>query len=153
MAPVPIALCGKHADMADAFISGMLPEFEVVHVCHSAPVAISELRALLRGERTEPASGRGTNFKTAEAAKAPKAIFVGGGFAPSELDEMRSVEELQRVPWLYPSAARRAAGEQARGNLAPPPMDIILGRAKGAMKEKGLLDAPDGHGSGILWEY
>ena len=89
MAPIPIALCGKHPDMAQDFITRMLPEYEVVHVCHSAPVAISELRALLRNERTEPSSGLGSNCKSLGPIKVPKAIFIGGGFAPSEVDDMK----------------------------------------------------------------
>lgn len=64
-------------------------------------------------------------------------------------------KELQSVPWLYPSAFKRAASQQARGNLGPPPMEVVIARAKETMKEKGLVEGKENEvqGAGELWEY
>ncbi|KAK4499205.1 hypothetical protein PRZ48_009718 [Zasmidium cellare] len=146
MAPIPIVLCGKHPDMCDNFIRGMLPEYEVVHVCHNAPVAKSELPALLKGERTEPCSGKGSNTKT-RSPKIPKAIFVGGGFSETELEEMRAVDVLRTVPWMYPPANRRPKTN------GPPPMEMIIARAKEAFVEHGFVEGKEDQVEVGLWDW
>lgn len=115
-------------------------------MCHNAPVAISELVPLLKGERLEPCSGKGTNTKTSDP-KIPKAIFVGGGFSDTELQEMRAVEILRTVPWMYPPAHKRPK------TTGPPPMEMIIARVKEAFAEHGFIEGKEDQVEVGLWDY
>ena len=102
---------------------------KVVHVIHSAPIGKSEFVPLLAGESTIPVSGLGSNFNNPNP-QVPKAIFIGGGFAASEIEEMYQVPALQAVPWVYPPAGR------ANGTV-PPPTNFIVERLKQVFQEHG----------------
>ncbi|KAF7185850.1 hypothetical protein HII31_12723 [Pseudocercospora fuligena] len=125
---IPIALCGKQPSMAAAFVEGMAPEYDVVHVCHNAPIALSELPALFNGEFPCPASGKGSNFNNADP-RVPKAIFVGGGFTQYELNQIRKNEDICSVPMIFPDPQTRPTGN------VPPPMDRIVARVKARLGE------------------
>lgn len=118
----------------------------MVHVCHNAPIAKSELPPLLKGKRIEPASGKGSNTKTSEP-KIPEAIFVGGGFSETELEEMRAVDVLRTVPWMYPSAHKRPK------TTGPPPIEMIVARAKEAFAEHGFVEGGEDQVEVGLWDY
>ncbi|KAK5170457.1 uncharacterized protein LTR77_005045 [Saxophila tyrrhenica] len=127
--PVPIAIGGKEASISEEFIELMKPDYDVVHVINSAPVGKSEFIPLLKGEYTIPVTMLGSNFNNPNP-KVPKAIFIGGGFAQSEIDEMYNVCSLQVVPWVYPPAGR------SNGTVVPP-TSFIAERVKAVFKENG----------------
>ena len=102
----------------------------MVHVINNAPVGVSEFVHLLKCEITLPQSGLGSNFNNPDPRN-PKAIFIGGGFSQSEIDEMISVESLLTVPWLYPPTAGRENG------TVVPPTAAIVARVKQVFAEHG----------------
>lgn len=80
----------------------------------------------------KPSSGIGSNAES-ETTQSFRAIVAGGGFTPAELDEIRRVDVLTDLVWLYPEAARNA-------NAGPPPMDVIVTRAKNKLREIGIVE-------------
>lgn len=147
-APVPIGLGGKEPAVAKEFIRLMLPEYDgkqaspisdqipaliqpVVHVIHSSPNGKSEFLPLLTGEETIPVSGLGSNVANG-IPQVPRAIFIGGGFSPSEINEMYgSSIAMQDVPWVYPTARKRDNG------TVIPPVSAIVARVKQVFAQNG----------------
>lgn len=149
--------------MAKPFVEQMLPEYDgsstslplpdyaltviqVVHVVHTVLAAKSEFPSLLSGSKPilPTSSLLGSNTANFGTPRIPQAIYVGGGFSTSEVEDMRQVEELKRVPWLV---------AVPRGKV-PPKMDVIVERCKEVFREKGFVEGlwSDG-GEGEVWEF
>ncbi|KAF2210753.1 hypothetical protein CERZMDRAFT_91138 [Cercospora zeae-maydis SCOH1-5] len=144
---VPIALGGKEPRISKEFIELMAPEYRIVHVIHSASDGKSELGPLLAGEATIPVSGLGSNINN-PSPQVPWAIFIGGGFAASEINEMYgSSLALQVVPWLFPPTAARANG------TVVPPTAMIVERVKAVFKERGLVPGNNTKPAGGVWSF
>ncbi|SMR55464.1 unnamed protein product [Zymoseptoria tritici ST99CH_1A5] len=143
---IPIAVGGKDPEIAKAVIALMLPEYDVVHVVHNAPVALSELIPLLAGENTIPASMLGSNSKSA-MPQVPKAIFVGGGFSESEIISMYNGTSLQMVPWVYPLTQKRVEG------TIPPTPEIIVARVKQVFAENGFVAGNEDNVKPGVWAF
>ncbi|KAI5360822.1 hypothetical protein Slin15195_G087380 [Septoria linicola] len=146
-APVPIGLGGKEPAVAKEFIRLMLPEYDVVHVIHSSPNGKSEFLPLLTGEETIPVSGLGSNVANG-IPQVPRAIFIGGGFSPSEINEMYgSSIAMQDVPWVYPTARKRDNG------TVIPPVAAIVARVKQVFAQNGLVPGNDTKPTPGLWSF
>jgi hypothetical protein len=59
---------------------------------------------------------------------------IGGGFSPSEVEEIRAGEGLQHMVWLYPATANISK------QSGPPPADKIAAGAKKTLTKLGLVD-------------
>ncbi|PIA97281.1 hypothetical protein CB0940_06060 [Cercospora beticola] len=144
---IPIALGGKEAKISKEFIELMAPDYKIVHVIHSASDGKSEFGPLLAGEATIPVSGLGSNINN-PSPEAPWAIFIGGGFAASEINEMYgSSLALQTVPWLYPPTTARANG------TVVPPTAMIVERVKAIFREHGLVPGNGTKPAGGIWSF
>jgi len=93
-------------------------------------VGVSEFAPLLKGEILIPVSGLGSNMNSSDP-KIPKAIFIGGGFSQSEIEEMYEKPIMKTVPWLFPPTATRENG------TIVPPTEMIVGRVKQVFAEHG----------------
>lgn len=118
----------------------------MVHVINNAPVGKSEFVPLIKGEILIPVSGLGSNMNNPNP-RIPKAIFIGGGFSQSEIDEMYSVKSLQTVPWLYPPTASRENG------TIVPPTEAIVGRVKQVFAEHGFIPGNDSNVEPGVWSF
>ena len=163
MVSIPIALCGKDPATCDGFLRGMLPEYDgkpidaavlnniltqwiVVHVCHNAETAMSELPKLFVDSSIKPASGKGSNVGRDES-KVPKVIVVGGGFTEAEFEEMRSFKILREVPWMYPPASTRARGK------GPPPSKLVVAQVRKSLADNGMSSGRIGLIEPGVWPY
>lgn len=126
--------------------SCMLTKSVVVHVCHNAEAAMSELPRLFTDSSVKPAAGKGSNMSR-EQGKVPKVIFVGGGFTDAEFENMRSFEVLRTVPWMYPPASVRARGK------GPPLPELVVAQARKSLADHGLLPGRTGRIEPSIWEY
>ena len=73
----------------------------VVHVILSVEAGVSQIPALLRGER--PPSGDEENLSTRNYSKPPAAVITGGGYDDAMVKEMRDAcQSESHVPWLRP---------------------------------------------------
>lgn len=111
-------------------------------------MALYEIVPLLMGQSLQPCSGQGSNARSKEA-KIPKAIFVGGGFAEYELQQMRLNEVIRSVPMLYPPPGKRPEGQTNE----PPPIDKIVARTKEAFAKHDLVEGKEDHIKPGLWEF
>ncbi|KAK4550391.1 hypothetical protein LTR36_003358 [Oleoguttula mirabilis] len=149
MAPVPIALCGKSSSMAGSFVDSMLPEYEIVHHFQDTAAVHKDLPPLLRGERATPSSNAGSNSNADQPTKIPKAVVVGAGFSEAELDEMRTTEGAQSLPWLYPDPLKSAASMLTGPFL----MKVIVKRVKGCLKANGLVEGQEAPEAKGIWSF
>ncbi|RMY34686.1 hypothetical protein D0865_14116 [Hortaea werneckii] len=145
MAPIPIGLCGKSSGMASAFSQKLLPEYEtnpsivkVVHHFQSTAEVHKQLPALLKGEPIQPASGVGTNVDT-PSTQIPLAMVVGRGFSESELEEMRTLQGADTLPWLYPDPLKSMASTLSGPFL----LDAIAKRTKACLGSHGVAEGKD----------
>lgn len=83
-----------------------------------------------------------------DETKIPKAIVVGAGFSESELDEMRTIEGAQNLPWLFPDPLKSAASTLTGPFL----MKVIVSRAKGCLQSNGLVEGNTPEAKGI-WSF
>ncbi|KAM3421753.1 hypothetical protein BST61_g2131 [Cercospora zeina] len=144
---IPIALGGKEPKISKEFIELMAPEYKIVHVIHSASDGKSELGPLLAGEATIPVSGLGSNINN-PSPQVPWAVFIGGGFAASEINEMYgSSLAFQAVPWLFPPTTARSNG------TVVPPTAMIVQRVKAVFKEYGLVPGNSTKPAGGVWSF
>ncbi|KAK1753359.1 hypothetical protein QBC47DRAFT_362272 [Echria macrotheca] len=88
---IPVASWGTNPTVAEALISHLQPEFEVVHVALGTEAALSELPTLASGDvNVTPSSGLGTNVGVdVDARKAPKAIILGGGLVKDDIEKLK----------------------------------------------------------------
>lgn len=161
MAPIPIAMCGKVTPHAIAFTKMMEPEYEIVFRFESVSEYFSSIEPLLSGRPVNPISGVGSNTDNPNP-KIPLAIFVGGGFAPEEMEQMRGREEANQLPWITPSQEGRAevrakgdlmSKEQQQSGPGKGMMEIVVERVKDCLKSHGVVDGQEGWkgNGGELW--
>lgn len=75
----------------------------MIHVILSLGAGVSQIPALLRGER--PPHGDEENLGSRNYAKPPAAVITGGGYDDAMVREMRDAckrEGGAQVPWLRP---------------------------------------------------
>jgi hypothetical protein len=92
----------------------------VVQHCNSVESAKTELPAALRNENPD--------------VRRFLAVVVGGGFSPTEVTEMRAVEGLEHLVWLYPATANISK------QSGPPPAEKIAAGAKKTLMKLGLVN-------------
>ena len=119
----------------------------VVHHFPSADAARKELPPLFRGENVKPSSGVGSNVDS-EDCKVPRAVVVGAGFSRDELDEMRTIEGADSVPWLYPDPIK-SAGSILTGPFL---MTVIVKRAKSCLQTNGVAEGKEPGDMGV-WPF
>ncbi|EME43769.1 hypothetical protein DOTSEDRAFT_151270, partial [Dothistroma septosporum NZE10] len=144
MTSIPIALCGKDPATCRGLVQGMLPEYDVVHICHNAEAAVAELPKLFANHATKPTADTCSNMERSRA-RTPKAILVGGGFTDAEFEEMRKEPIVRTVPWMYPPASVRARGK------GPPPVGLIVAQARRTLTKHGLVPGREGTVEPGVW--
>jgi hypothetical protein len=161
MAPIPIAMAGKITPHALAFSTLMLPEYEIVYRFESVSEFHSAIGPLMSGTPHNPSSRVGTNTDNA-TPKIPLAMFVGGGFSPEELKQMRDVPEARLLPWVHPSQEGRAEVREkgdlmAEGQRLQGPgkgvMEVVVARVKECFRVHGIAEGEEGWEGkgGELW--
>lgn len=116
--PVPVILCGQVPHIVTAFRASIQPEYEganppplqylntssdcpAIHVILSLDAGVSEIPALLRGEK--PPSEHHENLGTRNYSKPPAAVVTGGGYDEAMVKDMRDAcNGESNVPWLRP---------------------------------------------------
>jgi len=154
MSPIPVLLCGKSPTLASSFAKSLLPNYEVVHICHSLAAGLREIPQVLRGVPVSSESDIGSNVESGKST-IPEAVIVGKGFSEEEVNELRNAEGVQNVPWLIPDDKKmtwtRIGKAAATGGVALP--GIIAERVISCMREHGLVP---GHHESVqpgLWGF
>ena len=156
--PIPVAVCGQHAHIAELVKLKMQPEYEgavlcllsmkpsdpniiVIHTVLSVEEGVSLLPALLRGD--EPPPGGAETIGTKNYSAPAKAVVTGGDYDDSKLSKLREACKGSEVPWL----------RNDKSKPAPPP-----GPAYGAAlveRVKALLSDLEKRGEmqkdGVYW--
>ncbi|KAJ7871197.1 hypothetical protein B0H14DRAFT_2345337 [Mycena olivaceomarginata] len=139
--PIPILVTGRAEQVGALVISGLQPEYEVIHFTLAA-TATTEVPLLLKGEVPSPSS---SSLGSGNWSAFPKAIVFGGAYEDSQIEEVRrAVAETagtKRIPWL-----------RVDRNLPHPPTGSpeyaasVVERMKallGKLQAEGKLDVED----------
>ncbi|KAK3707955.1 hypothetical protein LTR37_011807 [Vermiconidia calcicola] len=141
-------MCGKFANLAQAFSDQMLPEYEVIYHFPSVSEFGTNFPPLIRGEAVVPPSGVGTNA-TSSTGKIPKALFVGGGFTEEELQSILAVPETDGIVTLGPrqgtkeEVQRRTEHVQETTVQRGPTLEMmgwIVQGVKRCLRERGVVE-------------
>ena len=97
----------------------------VVHVCATTESALSEIPALLKGEKVTPSSGQGTNAAAGEGnARTDISLVVIGAFAPPDAQAItKTVEDVKPVAVFLADTTKKSPGQQG-----PPTIEMIQAR-------------------------
>ncbi|MCJ1351372.1 MAG: hypothetical protein MMC33_001356 [Icmadophila ericetorum] len=98
---LPVLLCGQSPQIAISVKSGLLPEYEIIHVCLTRNAAVSEIPGILQGKVPSPVDPENVGSKN--YSKPPAAVFFGRGFDGEQFAEIREAcKGLSNIVWLKP---------------------------------------------------
>ncbi|KAL8736648.1 MAG: hypothetical protein Q9166_000014 [cf. Caloplaca sp. 2 TL-2023] len=105
--PIPVILCGRMHQIAEAVIAGLRPEYEAIHLILSPAAGKTQIPVLLQGK--VPPSDDADNLGTKNYSKTPAAVLLGGGYEDADVAEMREAcKNDSRVPWLRADVSKPA---------------------------------------------
>ncbi|KAH7122614.1 hypothetical protein B0J11DRAFT_344310 [Dendryphion nanum] len=106
MAPIPIIVCGRRAEIAKFVRESLAPEYDVVHVITSPEEGSSDIPILLRGEKLPESDNPGSR----NYGSTPLAVATGGGYDDEAFNQMRDAclkdDKAKVVPWLRPDLSQ-----------------------------------------------
>ncbi|KAJ9643138.1 hypothetical protein H2204_002033 [Knufia peltigerae] len=129
-------LCGTDPSHTKHLSEHLAHKIEVVHVCSNTQAALTEIPALLRGEKVIPSSGQGANA-TGDTPRTDVSLVVIGRFEPADSQAITEViEQVKPLAVLIADPTKKSPGQQG-----PPTIEMIQARI---LESIGAAESADG---------
>ena len=133
MAPIPVIFCGRSPRLLKEIAALTKPKYEVILGCQTPEIALTEIPALLKGEKLSSWDlDLGVNPNEYEA----KAVLMGGAFSAEDCEKiMKSCDAIRPMPY-----SRADISKHPGGAFGPPTTDILAARAVESLEEIKMKD-------------
>ncbi|KAF2638973.1 hypothetical protein P280DRAFT_508680 [Massarina eburnea CBS 473.64] len=146
MSKIPILVCGRNPIVAKGVREGMVPEYDVIHICLDPAKAVTEVPLILSGGTP---SNHKDNLGSQNYTRVPIAIAAGGGYSNEQFDAVKKAadenKDAMKVVWLRADMSK-VAGPPKEGEY-----DAYAKKTAGRVKDWLKNENLEGKEGGVYY--